>query len=94
MRPSPRRSALRNSVLAEVLLIAFVCGVGVLIIWRGYSAIELPNVVWQRSQANYTPDVGRLVVRLREPALDPVHFTAVVFPAVHLDALSLAGLAD
>jgi hypothetical protein len=30
---------LRNSVLAEVLLIAFVYGVGVLIIWRQYTAL-------------------------------------------------------
>ena len=34
---------LRNSVLAEVLLIAFVYGVGVLVIWRSYSAIEVPT---------------------------------------------------
>ena len=31
---------LRNSVLAEVLLIAFVYGVGVLIIWRHYAPLE------------------------------------------------------
>jgi hypothetical protein len=31
---------LRNSVLAEVLLIAFVYGVGVLIVWRHYTALE------------------------------------------------------
>ena len=31
---------LRNSVLAEVLLIAFVYGVGVLIIWRQYMALD------------------------------------------------------
>ena len=31
---------LRNSVLAEVLLIAFVYGVGVLIIWRQYTALD------------------------------------------------------
>ncbi len=31
---------LRNSVLAEVLLIAFVYGVGVLVIWRQYTAID------------------------------------------------------
>jgi len=30
---------LRNSVLAEVLLVAFVYGVGVLIIWRHYTAL-------------------------------------------------------
>ncbi len=31
---------LRNSVLAEVLLIAFVYGVGVLIIWRHYTVLD------------------------------------------------------
>jgi hypothetical protein len=31
---------LRNSVLAEVLLIAFVYGVGILIVWRQYMALE------------------------------------------------------
>jgi hypothetical protein len=31
---------LRNSVLAEVLLIAFVYGVGVLIVWRHYGVLE------------------------------------------------------
>jgi hypothetical protein len=31
---------LRNSVLAEVLLIALVYGVGVLIIWRQYETLE------------------------------------------------------
>ena len=31
---------LRNSVLAEVLLIAFVYGVGILIIWRQYMALD------------------------------------------------------
>jgi hypothetical protein len=32
---------LRNSVLAEVLLIAFVYGVGVLIVWRNHTAIDV-----------------------------------------------------
>jgi hypothetical protein len=32
---------LRNSVLAEVLLIALVYGVGVLIVWRRYTALQL-----------------------------------------------------
>ena len=31
---------LRNSVLAEVLLIAFVYGVGVLVVWRHYIALD------------------------------------------------------
>jgi len=42
---------LRNSVLAEVLLIAFVYGVGVLIIWRQYMA--LAAATWYA-----TPTVG------------------------------------
>ena len=30
---------LRNSVLAEVLLIAFVYGIGILVVWRQYLAL-------------------------------------------------------
>jgi hypothetical protein len=33
-------SRLRNSVLAEVLMLAFVYGVGVLVIWRHYTALQ------------------------------------------------------
>jgi hypothetical protein len=40
---------LRNSVLAEVLLIAFVYGVGVLIIWRQYAA--LATATWYAKPA-------------------------------------------
>jgi hypothetical protein len=34
---------LRNSTLAEVLLIAFVYGIGVLVIWRQYTALDAPT---------------------------------------------------
>ena len=34
---------LRNSVVVEVLLIAFVYGVGVLVIWRTHGAIDVPT---------------------------------------------------
>jgi len=34
-------SRLRNSVLAEVLLIAFVYGVGILLIWRQYTVLDV-----------------------------------------------------
>lgn len=34
---------LRNSALAEVLLLAFVYGVGILIIWRHYMALDAPT---------------------------------------------------
>lgn len=44
---------LRNSVLAEVLLIAFVYGFGVLIVWRQY--LGLDTVTWYA-----TPSVGGL----------------------------------
>jgi hypothetical protein len=37
---------LRNSVLAEVLLIAFVYAVGVLIVWRHYTALAIPTTTW------------------------------------------------
>jgi len=42
---------LRNSVLAEVLLIAFVYGVGILIVWRHYLALD--TATWYA-----TPAVG------------------------------------
>jgi hypothetical protein len=41
---------LRNSLLAEVLLIAFVYGVGVLIIWRQY--VVLPTTSWYTVRAD------------------------------------------
>ncbi|MBB5461051.1 hypothetical protein [Paraburkholderia sp. Cpub6] len=42
---------LRNSVLTEVLLLAFVYGVGVLVIWRHYTALQVST--WY---ASATPD--------------------------------------
>jgi hypothetical protein len=46
---------LRNSVLAEVLLIAFVYGVGVLIVWRHYIALD--TATWY---ATPSPDGSKL----------------------------------
>src|SRR4029077_3344538 len=51
-------------------------------------------VVWDDSDWETATDVGRLVAWLRESALDPVHFTTLVFPAADLDAVSLASVAD
>jgi hypothetical protein len=34
---------LRNSIVAEVLLIAFVYGVGVLLVWRRYAALDVSS---------------------------------------------------
>src|SRR4029077_14743937 len=50
-------------------------------------------VVWDDSDWETATDVGRLVAWLREAALDPVHFTALVFPAADLDAVSFASVA-
>ena len=84
---------LRNSVLAEVLLIALVYGLGVLFIWRRHTAMDLPTwygmTVWETAT-----DAGRLVAWLRESAPHPVHSTPLVFPASDLDAVSLASIAD
>ena len=46
---------LRNSVLAEVLLIAFVYGVGVLVLWRHYMALDAAT--WY---ATPSPDGSKL----------------------------------
>ncbi|MFI5315453.1 MAG: hypothetical protein ACHQ6T_07120 [Myxococcota bacterium] len=40
---------LRNSVLAELLLVAFVYGVGVLVVWRHYTALE--TTTWYATTA-------------------------------------------
>jgi hypothetical protein len=40
---------LRNSVLAEVLLLAFVYGVGVLVVWRYYTALDVSTWYAQAS---------------------------------------------
>ena len=44
---------LRNSVLAEVLLIGFVYGVGVLVIWRNY--VTLDTSTWYAMPATGGP---------------------------------------
>src|SRR4029077_13124792 len=51
-------------------------------------------VVRDDSDWETATDACRLVAWLRESALDPVHFTTLVFPAADLDAVSLAGVAD
>src|SRR4029077_7185633 len=50
-------------------------------------------VVWDDGDRETATDARRLVAWLRESALDPVHSTALVFPAADLDAVSLAGVA-
>jgi hypothetical protein len=84
---------LRNSVLAEVLLIAIVYGLGVLFIWRRHAAMDLPT--WYG-----TTETGKLQPTLAGWWLGCVSlpssssFSALVFPAADLDAVSLAGVAN
>ena len=85
---------LRNSMMTEVLLIAIVYGLGVLFIWRNHGAMDLPTWYGTAAAGKLRPTLARLVARLRESAARPVHSTALVFPAVDLDAVSLAGVAD
>ena len=84
---------LRNSVAAEVLLIALVYIVGVGFVWRTQVALDVPS--WYGVPADGTiAAVGRrLVAGRRQPAAVPVPAPALVFPAVHLGALPVAGVA-
>ncbi len=84
---------LRNSVLAEVLLIA-------LRLWRGCPHHLAPvhndrhdYVVHGAGRDGLEALARRVVVRLRESADLPVPDVTLVFSAVHLGALSLAGVA-
>ena len=82
---------LRNSVMAEVLLIAFVYFVGILYIWPRYSALEVAT--WYAVPAGGDRQLslaGRWFVVYQPPAL-PVHPLPLVFPAVRLDPFPLAG---
>lgn len=47
---------LRNSVLAELLLLAFVYGVGVLVVWRHYTALAVPTWYARHSAERYGLD--------------------------------------
>jgi hypothetical protein len=79
--------------LAEVLLIALVYGVGVLIVWRQYMTLDADT--WYADTVRRWLDAlarGDLVW-LCEPADVPVSAGSLVLPPVHLDALSVAGIA-
>jgi hypothetical protein len=47
---------LRNSVLAELLLFALVYGVGVLVVWRHYTALDVPTWYSRPSAEGYRLD--------------------------------------
>ena len=84
---------LRNSVAAEVLLIAVVYVVGVGFVWRTQVALDVAS--WYGVPA--AADGGRRAagwwLGAGEPADLPVPARALVFPPVHLGALPLARLA-
>lgn len=47
---------LRNSMLAELVLLAFVYGVGVLVVWRHYTALDIPTWYARPSAEGYRLD--------------------------------------
>src|SRR6185369_8256376 len=49
---------LRNSMLAEVLLIALVYGVGILIVWRHYTALAAATWYATPSAAGFQPSLA------------------------------------
>ena len=84
---------LRNSVTAEVLLIALVFVAGVVVSRRTQIVLESASWYGGSDGWNLAADAGRLVAALGEPAAVPVRAPALVFPAVHLGALPVAGVA-
>ena len=84
---------LRNSVAAEVFMIAFVYVVGVGFIWRTHFAPDVVSWHGTGSRWKIATVAGRLVAGLREPADLPIPAPALVFPAVRLGAFPLAGVA-
>ena len=84
---------LRNSVAAEVLLIAFVYIVGVGFVWRTQVALDVPSWYGVPADGRLQPSAGRLVAGPRQPAAVPVPAAALVLPPVHLGALPVAGVA-
>ena len=84
---------LRNSVAAELLLIAFVYVVGIMFVWRHYMALDDVHVVRDGGCRWLQAHAGRDVVRVRQPAFLPVPAAPLVFSPVHLDAAAVAGVA-
>ena len=83
---------LRNSMLAEVLLLAFVYGVGVFVIWRQYVTLGTSTWYATPSAGGPVPSLGRTVVRLGEHADLSVPAVPLVLQIVPLGPLSLAGV--
>ena len=84
---------LRNSIWAEVLLIALVYVVGVGVRLADADRARRGQLARRAGRWEMAADAGRLVAGLREPAAVPVPAAALVFPAVHLGAVPVAGVA-
>ena len=83
---------LRNSVAAEVLLLALVYLFDIFF-WPRFDRPERLHLVCRARRRRPPAVPGRLVVRLREPSAVPVPAVPLVFPGVRLDPFPLAGLA-
>ena len=84
---------LRNSVTAEVFIIAFVYVVGVGIHLAHPFRARRGELAWRGSGWKIAAVARRLVAGLREPADLPIPAPALVFSAVRVGAISLAGVA-
>ena len=84
---------LRNSVAAEVFLIAFVYVVGVGFIWRDAVGARRGELVRRIGRRQMAAVAGRVVAGRRKPAVLPVPASALVLSPVHLDAVPLARVA-
>ena len=84
---------LRNSTLAEVLLLAVVYGLGILVIWRHYMALDAATwFATPTAEGSSLSLAGMWYAYLSLPIFQFL-LLALVFPPVYLDALSLAGVA-
>ena len=83
---------LRNSILAEILLIAFVYTAGHHV-WK--QQLALHTATWYATVVDGVLQLltSRVLVYLREYPDLPIHLPALVFPPVYLVPLPLAGVA-
>ena len=81
---------LRNSVAAEVFIIAFVYVVGVGFIWRTHFAPDVTTWHGVGSGRKIPAVARRLVAGLREPADLPIPAPALVFSDVRVGAFPVA----
>ena len=83
----------RNSIWAEVLLIAFVYIVGVGVALADADRTRRLQLARRAGQWKVAAVDGRVVAGLCQPADLPVPAAAMVFPPVHLGAVPVAGVA-